>query len=100
MFNAFGELGYDTVDPNTDRQIGVTSCPSVIKGNERQSTATAFLSPEVRKRPNLNISTLSYVTKIVIDNVTKTAVGVEFIKNQTKYVANAGKEVIISGKYK
>lgn len=87
------------MDPNTDRQIGVASCPSAIKGNERQSTATAFLSPEVRKRRNLKISLHSFVTKIVIDNVTKTAVGVEFIKNRRKYVATARKEVIISGRY-
>ena len=59
------------------------------------STNKAFLRP-IRYRSNLHISINSYVTKILIDEYTKTATGVRFEKNGRVYEVSATKEVILS----
>jgi choline dehydrogenase len=59
------------------------------------STARAFLRP-VRNRPNLHVILNATVTKIIINSITKTAEGVEFLKNGFKQTASARKEVILA----
>lgn len=56
------------------------------------STARAFLRPASSRR-NLHVSLNSTATKIIFDEATKTAIGVEFIKNGAKFTARAKKEV-------
>jgi choline dehydrogenase len=59
------------------------------------STARAFLRP-ARNRPNLHVILNATVTKIIINPTTKTAEGVEFLKNGFKQTASASKEVILA----
>ncbi|XP_052710366.1 L-sorbose 1-dehydrogenase-like isoform X2 [Crassostrea angulata] len=88
------ELGYNTVDCNGESQTGFCYGQETVKKGERWSTAKAFLRPAMN-RPNLHVTTQSYVTKILIEN--KKAVGITFIKDNVKHVVKANKEVIISG---
>eukprot|EP00105_Crassostrea_gigas_P017147 XP_011434809.1 PREDICTED: uncharacterized protein LOC105333502 isoform X2 [Crassostrea gigas] len=88
------ELGYQAVDCNGESQTGFCFCQETVKSGERWSTAKAFLRPAMN-RPNLHVSTNSYVTKILIEN--KKAVGISFIRDNVKHVVKAKKEVIISG---
>lgn len=66
-----------------------------LKGGRRCSASKAFLRP-VAHRPNLHISILSRVTKILINPITKQAYGVEFFKKKTKHVVKVRKEVVLS----
>lgn len=88
------ELGYQTVDCNGKSQTGFCYGQETVRKGERLSTAKAFLRPATN-RPNLHVTTNSYVTKILIEN--KKAVGITFIKENVKHVVKAKKEVIISG---
>lgn len=57
----------------------------------------AFLSPEVRNRPNLTVKKHSMVTRILLNNETKSAEGVEFVRYQRTYRVFVNKEVIVCG---
>jgi choline dehydrogenase len=59
------------------------------------STARAFLRP-ARNRPNLHVILNATVTKVIINQITKTAEGVEFVKNGITRSASASKEVILA----
>lgn len=61
----------------------------------RQSANKAFLQP-IRDRSNLKVLTGSYVTKIIINPVTKTAIGVHFTNNGKTYFVKTRKEVVLS----
>lgn len=67
----------------------------MMKQGHRVSSAKAYLRP-IKSRPNLHISTASRVTKVLIDPETKTAYGVNFVKNQRTFNVKATKEVILS----
>lgn len=67
-----------------------------MKNGRRCSTNTAFMIP-IKSRSNLHVKKYSMVTKILIDNVTKTATGVEFVSRHKTYTEFARKEIIISG---
>ena len=93
-----------TADINTpEGTLGATRLQTFIdpKG-QRSSFATAYLTPEVRKRPNLTIACGAQVTRLLMDRLsdpTPTVIGVEF---QTKrggelFQVHARKEVILSG---
>ena len=66
----------------------------------RVSTETAYLTPDVIKRPNLTIAIDSTVTKVIfeIEDGRKRAVGVEIARNKDspRYQVRAKKEVILS----
>lgn len=89
------ELGYDLVDYNSDKLIGFSSVQVNMRNGRRVSASKAFLRP-IRGRPNFYTSKFSTVTKIKIDPRTKTAVGVQFVKNKRTYYVSAAKEVILS----
>lgn len=61
----------------------------------RQSTAKIFLHKQ-KKRKNLHVLPDSRVTKVIIDQQTSTATGVEYVRNGVVYTAKARKEVILS----
>ncbi|XP_077542836.1 L-sorbose 1-dehydrogenase-like [Haemaphysalis longicornis] len=61
---------------------------------ERQSTSRVFLEPILEARKNLHVSVLSHATKVIFEG--KVATGVEFYRNNTKNVAKARIEVILS----
>lgn len=89
------EMGYRQVDCSSPDQLGFATVQATMKNGRRQSVAKAFLSP-VRRRRNLQISTSSMVTKILIDPKTRRAYGVEYMRNGRTYTAKASKEVILS----
>lgn len=89
------ELGYDTIDYNSDKHIGFSAIQVHLRNGHRVSANKAFLRP-IRHRENFHLSKLTKVTKIAIDPKRKKAVGVEFIKNGRKMFASAKKEIILS----
>lgn len=89
------ELGYNVTDYNAEQQEGVSVFQFNINNGWRHNFESAFLSP-AKERQNLKVSDKSYVTKVVINNVTKTAEGVIFTRDNKTYIARARKEVILS----
>ena len=65
----------------------------------RVTAENSYLTPEVLKRPNLEVVTSATVTKVVFDKTgdRPRAVGVEFATSRDgpKFKAEAGKEVIL-----
>lgn len=88
------ELGYDLVDYNSERLIGFSTVQTTMRNGHRVSASKAFLRP-ILHRTNFYLSKFSTVTKIVINPKTKTAVGVEFVKNRKRYFVSATKEIIL-----
>ncbi|XP_060069659.1 glucose dehydrogenase [FAD, quinone]-like [Ylistrum balloti] len=88
------QLGYNLVDCNGEDQIGFCRMQATIHNGVRWSTYQAFLKP-VMSRPNLQVATRAFVTKVIIEN--KRAVGVELIRGNRKVKVYANKEVILSG---
>lgn len=77
------ELGYEWRDPNGEHVIGFSKPQATLRNGRRCSTSKAFLEP-IRYRQNLKVTKYSTVTKILIDPSTKTANGVEFIKQNVR----------------
>ncbi|EAA07532.4 AGAP002551-PA [Anopheles gambiae str. PEST] len=88
-------FGYRHIDPNDPVQLGFYKAQATMVNGERCSAARAYLKP-VADRPNLDISTRSWATRILIDPVTKTAFGVEFTKNKRLHTVRVRKEVILA----
>lgn len=95
---AFEEIGYNLTDVNAKNQIGVTFPQSTTKNNVRQSTNRAFIRPIRGIRKNLIIKIQSHVTKIIINPITKSAIGVEYtsLKTGEKKQVGTRKEIILS----
>ncbi|GMG23025.1 unnamed protein product [Aspergillus oryzae var. brunneus] len=83
--------------------LGATRFQTFIDSNgQRSSLATAYLTPEVRKRPNLFIACHAHVTKLLFDRLSgdePTAIGAEFQKQRggELFEVHARREVILSG---
>lgn len=90
------ELGYPYNDPNGEQLLGFSLAQATMRNGRRLSAAKAYLRPVASSRENLHISMNSWVTKVIIDPFTKTALGVEFVKNRKRYFIKAKKEVILS----
>ncbi|TEB27549.1 alcohol oxidase [Coprinellus micaceus] len=54
-----------TLDVNAGRPMGVSWMQSTIGNGERSSASTAYLTPEVRERPNLTILVNTYITRVL-----------------------------------
>jgi choline dehydrogenase-like flavoprotein len=89
------DMGYEYNDPNGDKQLGFSLAQATMRRGRRCSAAKAYLRP-VARRSNLHIAMSAWVTRIIIDPFTKTAIGVEFTKNRKKFMIKAKKEVILS----
>lgn len=96
LVQAFKEKGLPVTDFNGPQQIGTDIAQSTSKNGRRFSANVAYIRPIREKRPNLNISPDAFVTKIIIDPVSKTSVGVEYIKDGVYHSVYARKEVILS----
>ncbi|KAJ5937355.1 hypothetical protein N7454_004655 [Penicillium verhagenii] len=90
-------------DINTkDGTLGVTRIQtSIDQKGQRASLATAFLTPEVLKRPNLYVACHAHVTKVLFDCLTSetpTAIGVQLQGNRDgkPFNVHARREVILS----
>jgi choline dehydrogenase len=82
-------------DINGATQEGVGHAQVNMKGGQRWSSADAFLSAEVKQRPNLTIVTKAVAQRILLDG--KKAVGIEYkdAKGNT-HQAKASREVVLS----
>lgn len=90
------EVGFDLVDYNGEKHLGVSYAQTNVHKGKRLSSASAFLHPIYLKRKNLHIITSALVSKVLIDEETKSAMGVEFIRDGHTYTVYAKKEVILS----
>lgn len=89
------ESGYPYVDYNGQSQMGVSYVQGTIRNGRRCSAEKAFIRP-IRYKSNLKVSLYSHVTKVLINEITKTAYGVEYVQYGVTYQAYARKEVILS----
>ncbi|XP_014208610.1 glucose dehydrogenase [FAD, quinone]-like [Copidosoma floridanum] len=94
FLEAGNELGYEEVDYNGIEQIGFSLLQNTMIHSERCSTNRAYLHFK-EKRQNLFLTRDSHVNKILIDEETKTAYGVEFTKFDKTIIVRAKKEVIL-----
>lgn len=90
------ESGHDIVDYNGPNQLGVSYMQTNLLNGRRHSAASAFIHPIYKKRKNLHVVTSAMVTKVLMDESTKTAVGVAFERDGQTYTVYAKKEVILS----
>lgn len=90
------EMGYRQGDLNGANQTGINIAQAMVYEGLRASTPRMYLRPNA-DRPNLQVAINAHATKILIDQDTKTAYGVEFVdKYGDKNTVHARKEVIIS----
>ncbi|KAF5272041.1 hypothetical protein FQR65_LT05022 [Abscondita terminalis] len=89
------ELGYPYVDYNGENQMGVSTMQVTLRDGRRCSSEKAFLRP-ARRRKNLVVLKNSFVTRVLVDDATKTAYGVEYVRKEKTFVVKARKEVILS----
>ncbi|XP_063238653.1 glucose dehydrogenase [FAD, quinone]-like [Bacillus rossius redtenbacheri] len=94
LVEAVKELGYKIRDVNGESQTGFTLQHNTARGGRRWNAAKAFLAP-AKNRKNLHVSKNSYVTKILIDEESRIAYGVDFHKNEEPFTVRARKEVIL-----
>jgi choline dehydrogenase-like flavoprotein len=82
-------------DPNLPEQEGVSYVASNIdRRGERVSAARGFLTPSVRRRPNLTILTDTQVERILFEG--RRAVGVVCARGAERREYHVGREVILS----
>jgi choline dehydrogenase len=81
-------------DYNGSSQLGASMLQFTIKNNRRQSTATAFLTPAL-KRPNLTVRTHAVVKQLLIDDDRVNGGEVITGKSTTEKIY-CSKEVILS----
>lgn len=89
------ELGDKIIDYNGKNQIGTSRVQFTINGNKIASGGRAFIDPFLFRK-NLNVTINAFVTRLIINEERKVALGVEFIKGGRKYVVKARREVILS----
>lgn len=94
FFEAVQQAGYDlTDDVNGYKQEGFNAFDRNVRRGRRLSASRAYLHP-VMDRPNLQVETKAFVTKILFEG--QKAVGVEVVqRGQTQKVY--AKEIILSG---
>lgn len=95
FLQAAQEFGYDIVDVNGEQQTGFSFYQFNMRRGTRCSTAKAFLRP-IRLRKNFHLALFAHVTRVIVDPVSKRALGVEFIRDGKKQVTYARREVILS----
>ncbi|KAJ8964198.1 hypothetical protein NQ314_005067, partial [Rhamnusium bicolor] len=90
------ELGLPYWDYSTPTSsFGVSTVQATVRNGRRASAAYSFLWP-IRNRPNLDIMTSAFVTKILIDENTRKAYGVKYDRFGKTYEVFAEKEIILS----
>jgi len=72
----------------------------IDKNGRRVTTESAYITPEVLKRPNLKVAIFSTVTRVLFETTrdVKKAVGVEFARKRDgpKYCVRVKKEVVLA----
>lgn len=95
FIEAMKYLGQKEIDYNSGEQLGVSRMQANTNRGRRHSAYRAFIEP-ILGRKNLHIMVNTRVTKIHIDPKTKTAYGVEILRNRKRFKVTARKEVILS----
>lgn len=90
------QMGHQEIDYNGATQVGVSYTQANTLHGRRDSAARAFIEPILHSRRNLHVLTSARVTKVLINPKTKTAYGVEYVKNKRRYQVFSRKEVILS----
>lgn len=97
FINASIELGLSSVNYNEEHQIGVSYIQTTTKNGFRVSANKAYIDPIRSVRSNLHIKTKTMVTKILIDELTRQAYGVELNDEKNRLITvRATKEVVLS----
>ncbi|MGH2596812.1 MAG: choline dehydrogenase, partial [Actinomycetota bacterium] len=95
FFEAVQQAGYAlTDDVNGFRQEGFAPFDRNIRNGRRLSAARAYLHP-VMSRPNLDVETRAFVTKVLFDG--ERAVGVEYTHHRGAVKRVAAGEVVLCG---
>lgn len=95
FFEAVQQAGYPlTDDVNGYQQEGFNAFDRNVHGGRRLSASRAYLHP-VMNRPNLQVETRAFVTKILFEG--KRAVGVEVVQKGEHVQKVFGEEIILSG---
>jgi choline dehydrogenase len=95
FFGAVQEAGYElTKDVNGYRQEGFAAFDRNIRRGRRLSAAGAYLHP-VMRRPNLDVRTRAFTTRILFDGTR--AVGVEYTTRRGPVERVMGGEIICCG---
>ena len=90
------EAGHELTDYNGHTQLGLSYMQANIEKGRRHSASSAFIHPIYKKRKNLHILTSAMVSRVIMDEDSKTAIGVEYERDEHKFTAYAKKEVILS----
>jgi choline dehydrogenase len=95
FFEAVRQAGYPlTKDVNGYRQEGFAPFDRNVRRGRRLSAARAYLHP-VMRRPNLDVLTRAFVTKILFQG--SRAVGVEYRHHGNTHTARAGDVILCGG---
>ncbi|XP_065155594.1 glucose dehydrogenase [FAD, quinone]-like [Atheta coriaria] len=95
FLTAHEEIGYPILDYNGREHLGASRAQFNTKNGRRDTAGAAYIKPAMN-RPNLHISTDSYVTRINISPYSKSAYGVEFTKDNLPCSATIRNEIILS----
>ncbi|EAU87898.1 hypothetical protein CC1G_01545 [Coprinopsis cinerea okayama7 len=92
------EFGFN-LDVNDGGVLGLTWIHNTFGGGERSSSATAYLTKEVRARPNLSILVNTYVTRVLPtgDDLDFRTIELVPVSGGNTTTLTAKKEVILSG---
>jgi choline dehydrogenase len=100
IFDRFVEAGVEMGHPrcedfNGAEQHGFGRFQATITDDRKRcSSAVAFLTPEVRQRPNLTITANAQVVRILLEG--KRACGVEYVQKKKRHSISANKEIILT----
>ncbi|EDW00243.1 glucose dehydrogenase [FAD, quinone] [Drosophila grimshawi] len=90
------EAGHPHTDYNGESQMGVSYVQATTINGRRHSAFSAYIQPVRNRRPNLHIFPFTRVTRVLFDETSKSAKGIELVYKRTKYRFIAHKEVILS----
>ncbi|KAH8385023.1 hypothetical protein KR093_010499, partial [Drosophila rubida] len=94
--DAAAQAGHRRTDYNGQSQLGVSYVQATTNNGRRHSAFSAYIRPVRNQRPNLHIFAFSRVNRVLVEDATKSAYGVEFVYKHKKYVFKARREVILS----
>ncbi|XP_026290470.2 glucose dehydrogenase [FAD, quinone]-like [Frankliniella occidentalis] len=91
------EMGFPERDYNGASMIGFSFLQVTMRNGSRWSSNRAYLEP-ARRRRGLHVSKWSRVTRVLVDPASRTAYGVEFVRDgeSRRRVVRARREVILA----
>jgi choline dehydrogenase len=93
FIHAAEDQGYRFIDdPNADQGTGVAPVPMTIGSGIRQNTGIAYLTADVRRRPNLTVRGRAEVGRLLVSG--RTAIGIRTIEG-TEW--EAGQTILSAG---